>query len=79
MTEETFTQAITECDGLFAMLVTVDSHGQLMPSFLWTPTSDYAANLGWIEPVEIAYDGRSINWLRLTAEGRSAKEIADAF
>lgn len=77
MTEEEFEKMITECGDLYALLITVDQKGQLMPSFLLTPASDYAVGASLVEEFEPG--ATAMKWMRLTEKGWQAKRIADTF
>jgi len=55
---------------LIDLLKTVDTKGNLMPSFLGTKFSDEAAQLGWVETYPEPIFG---SWIRLTENGWAAK------
>lgn len=57
---------------------TVDTQGQLMPSFLWTASSDLAMRLGWCERFTIRNGRPYQRWQRLTPKGWAVKRRMEA-
>lgn len=74
MAKTEFEKMIAECSALHTLLITTDQKGQLMPSFLLTPASDYAVNAGLVEEFESGV--AAMRWMRLTEKGWQAKQIA---
>ena len=63
---------------LASLFQTVDAQGQLMPSFLLTPSSDLATRLGWCERFTLDIALLCTKWQRLTPKGLAVKQRMEA-
>jgi hypothetical protein len=59
--------------GIAHLIKTTDSLGQLMPSLLWTDTSDEAKDMGLVEDCLVEVYGKSVRWQKLTEKGNRIK------